>query len=124
MIHMMLCMRTRRRRDGSGARGMPDIVLMRSTPGQSVLAPARIPLVPEKPSGATRVRSAPAWVATSALGLRIHSRFNMPHMSDAAIDVTDVHKTYKGRVHALRGVTMRVERGEVFGLLGPNGAGK
>jgi ABC-2 type transport system ATP-binding protein len=45
-------------------------------------------------------------------------------MNDAAIDVTDVHKTYKGRVHALRGVNMRVERGEVFGLLGPNGAGK
>jgi ABC-2 type transport system ATP-binding protein len=45
-------------------------------------------------------------------------------MNEAAIDVTDVHKTYKGRVHALRGVAMRVERGEVFGLLGPNGAGK
>lgn len=42
----------------------------------------------------------------------------------AAIDLTGVDKVYKGKIHALRGVDMRVERGEVFGLLGPNGAGK
>lgn len=41
-----------------------------------------------------------------------------------AIDLSHVEKTYKGRVRALRGVSMRVHRGEVFGLLGPNGAGK
>src|SRR5690606_25602724 len=29
-----------------------------------------------------------------------------------------------GKVHALRGIAMRVHRGEIFGLLGPNGAGK
>jgi len=40
------------------------------------------------------------------------------------IDLHDVAKTYRGRVHALRGVSMRVHQGEVFGLLGPNGAGK
>ena len=41
-----------------------------------------------------------------------------------ALDLRDVAKTYKGKVHALRGVDMRVHGGEVFGLLGPNGAGK
>lgn len=41
-----------------------------------------------------------------------------------AVDLTHVAKVYKGKVHALRGIDMRVRRGEVFGLLGPNGAGK
>jgi ABC-2 type transport system ATP-binding protein len=42
----------------------------------------------------------------------------------AAIDVTDLEKTYPGGVQAVRRVSFRVEPGEVFGLLGPNGAGK
>lgn len=41
-----------------------------------------------------------------------------------SIDLQDVRKTYKGRVHALRGVDIRVHPGEIYGLLGPNGAGK
>src|SRR5688572_9228212 len=41
-----------------------------------------------------------------------------------AIDLRNVSKVYKGGLTALRGVAMRVRRGEVFGLLGPNGAGK
>lgn len=45
------------------------------------------------------------------------------------IDLDHVSKTYRGRfgrkgVHALRGISMQVRRGEIFGLLGPNGAGK
>jgi len=44
--------------------------------------------------------------------------------SDAAIDLRDVVKIYGKDIHALGGVNLRVNRGEVFGLLGPNGAGK
>ncbi len=40
------------------------------------------------------------------------------------IDLHDVEKVYKGNVHALRGVEIKVTGGEIFGLLGPNGAGK
>jgi ABC-2 type transport system ATP-binding protein len=40
-----------------------------------------------------------------------------------AIETTDLAKTY-GRAVALAALSMRVERGEVFGFLGPNGAGK
>ena len=47
-----------------------------------------------------------------------------------AIDARDVEKTFRGGgirrrlTHALRGVSLAVERGAIFGLLGPNGAGK
>lgn len=47
-----------------------------------------------------------------------------PLLADHAIDLRHVAKVYRGKVHALRGIDMRVGRGEIFGLLGPNGAGK
>src|SRR3954454_16338142 len=45
-------------------------------------------------------------------------------MSEAAIAIDNLQKTYAGGKRALDGVTMDVPRGGIFGLLGPNGAGK
>jgi ABC-2 type transport system ATP-binding protein len=41
----------------------------------------------------------------------------------AAIIINGLHKSYV-KVHALRGVNLKVKRGEIYGFLGPNGAGK
>src|SRR5262249_2978050 len=41
----------------------------------------------------------------------------------SVIETRALHKHY-GRIQALRGVSVTVERGESFGLLGQNGAGK
>ena len=44
--------------------------------------------------------------------------------SDAVIEVTNLSKTYKTGLHALKDVNLAIKRGEIFALLGPNGAGK
>jgi ABC-2 type transport system ATP-binding protein len=41
----------------------------------------------------------------------------------AALEAIDLHRSY-GAVRAVRGVTIGVEPGELYGLIGPDGAGK
>ncbi|MFF7262383.1 ATP-binding cassette domain-containing protein [Streptomyces sp. NPDC008159] len=43
--------------------------------------------------------------------------------ANPAIEVSGLHKSF-GRTHALAGLDLTVESGEVHGFLGPNGAGK
>ena len=40
-----------------------------------------------------------------------------------AIEISDLHKAY-GATEALKGISLSVKQGELFGLIGPDGAGK
>lgn len=47
----------------------------------------------------------------------------------AAVEIDSVHKSFpghwgKGGVYAVKGVSLRIEEGGVYGLIGPNGSGK
>jgi len=41
----------------------------------------------------------------------------------AMLEIRDLH-SYYGHIHALKGITLRVEKGEIVTLIGANGAGK
>lgn len=46
-------------------------------------------------------------------------------MEQSVIEVNNIKKTYSGALEpSLRGVSLNVKKGEIYGLLGPNGAGK
>jgi ABC-2 type transport system ATP-binding protein len=42
---------------------------------------------------------------------------------NAVIEISDLHKSF-GKTHALDGLDLMVQQGEIHGFLGPNGAGK
>ena len=44
-------------------------------------------------------------------------------MSDVIIEFRSIHKRFGG-IHAVRGVSFSIEKGEVHTILGENGAGK
>ncbi|MGO1298619.1 MAG: ABC transporter ATP-binding protein, partial [Vibrio sp.] len=41
-----------------------------------------------------------------------------------ALELEKLRKTYSGGFEALKGVSLKVEKGDFYALLGPNGAGK
>jgi len=45
-------------------------------------------------------------------------------MTQFALEITDLKKTYDSGAIALKGINLAVEEGDFFALLGPNGAGK
>ena len=54
--------------------------------------------------------------------------YHVPTMKqELAVVLSNVYKTFsnlKAPIHALQGVDLEVQKGEIFGFLGPNGAGK
>src|SRR5438105_77328 len=42
---------------------------------------------------------------------------------EPVIVIDSLHKSY-GKIQAVKGISLRVQQGEIFGFLGPNGAGK
>jgi len=44
-------------------------------------------------------------------------------MTDPILEVEDLN-VYYGKSHALKGVSLSINEGEIYGVIGPNGAGK
>ena len=51
------------------------------------------------------------------------SRFTIQNPGAPALEIRELRKHYT-TVEAVRGISLKVDRGEIYGFLGPNGAGK
>ncbi|MCI3269500.1 alpha/beta fold hydrolase [Streptomyces cylindrosporus] len=96
--------------------------------------------VPTAPGVTTAAAPLPSWVwwlplagALIALTLLATSRRRTttapppdPALAEVPLQITDLSKRYAKSAdrYAVRGLSFRVEKGQVLGLLGPNGAGK
>ncbi len=59
------------------------------------------------------------------MAIEDNNRLSMSEDTFYAIDIEGLVKRYKGRINpTLNALTLRVERGSLFGLVAPNGAGK
>ncbi|MFF8957941.1 ABC transporter ATP-binding protein [Streptomyces sp. NPDC014894] len=54
----------------------------------------------------------------------IPGRPDTPGRRDPVIELRDATKSYPGGVHALRGVSLTIEAGELVAVVGPSGSGK
>ncbi|CAA2106167.1 branched-chain amino acid ABC transporter ATP-binding protein/permease [Variovorax paradoxus] len=74
-------------------------------------------------SAAPAHAEAPAASAHAAAPVAAASARPAANAGEVLLRAEGVRKSFKG-VHALRGVSLEVRRGEILGLLGPNGSGK
>jgi ABC-2 type transport system ATP-binding protein len=72
-----------------------------------------------------RVHVVPLATAAGEVTLaRPFPRVYPQNMTQSAISIRGLEKTYAGGKQALKGIDLEIPRGSMFGLLGPNGAGK